>query len=52
MLLLPVLEKEKNKNGGADGLLLSQRKREKPSVERKKCSGEDSGQVGGDGSSG
>jgi hypothetical protein len=48
MLLLLVLEKEKNKNGGADGLLPSQRKKEKQSVEREKCGGEDGGQAGGD----
>ena len=48
MLLLSVLEKEENKNGGADGQLPLWRKREKQSVEREKCCGEDGYQVGAD----
>jgi hypothetical protein len=53
MLFLPVLEKEENENGGADGLLkllllLLWRKREKQSVEREKCGGEDGDQADGD----
>jgi len=46
MLLLPVLEKEENENG-ADDLLPLWRKREKKSVEREKCGGEDGCRVGG-----
>jgi len=41
MLLLPVLEKEENKNGDVDKLLQLWRKREKQSMEREKCDGED-----------
>jgi hypothetical protein len=41
MLLLPMLEKEENENGGTDRLLPLWRKREKQSVEREKCGGED-----------
>jgi hypothetical protein len=48
MLLLPVLEKEENKNGGADGLLPLWRKREKQSTEMEKCGGEDGCQADGD----
>jgi len=47
MLLLPVLEKEENENGDADELLPQWRKREKKSVERDKCGGEDGCQAGG-----
>jgi hypothetical protein len=47
MLLLQVLEKEENENGGADKLLPLWRKRKKKSVEREKCGGEDGYQVGG-----
>ena len=35
MLLLPMLEKEENENGGVDGLLPLWRKSEKQSVERR-----------------
>ena len=52
MLLLPVLEKEENENGDADELLPQWRKREKKSVEREKCGGEDGCQAGGDSVSG
>jgi hypothetical protein len=51
MLFLSVLKKEENENGGVDGLLKLLplwRKREKQSVEREKCGGEDGDQVGGD----
>jgi hypothetical protein len=51
MLFLSMLEKEENKNGGADGLLKMLplwRKREKQSVEREKCGGEDGDQASGD----
>ena len=47
MLLLPVLEKEENENGDADELLPQWRKREKKSVVREKCGGEDGCQAGG-----
>jgi hypothetical protein len=47
MLLLPVLEKEENENGGADELLSLWRKREKKSMEMEKCGGEDGCQAGG-----
>jgi hypothetical protein len=48
VLLLPILEKEENENGGAGGLLPLWRKKEKQSVERDKCGGEGGGQAGGD----
>jgi hypothetical protein len=48
MLLLPVLEKEENENGGVDGLLPLWRKWEKQSTEREKCGGEDGCQADGD----
>ena len=47
-VLLPVLEKEENKNGGVNGLLPLWRKREKQSIEREKCGGEDGCQAGVD----
>jgi len=40
VLLLPILEKEENKNDGVDGLLPLWRKKEVLSVERNKCGGE------------
>ena len=40
LLLLPILEKEENENGGADGLLPLWRKKDELSVERDKCGGE------------
>jgi hypothetical protein len=49
LLLLPVLEKEENKNGGVDGLLPLWRKREKQSVKREKCGGEGGGQADDEG---
>jgi len=48
MLLLLVLEKEENKNDGADELLPLWRKREKQSMEREKCGGEDGCLAGSD----
>jgi hypothetical protein len=47
LLLLPILEKEENENGGADRLLPLWRKKEELSVERDKCGGEDSRRAGG-----
>jgi hypothetical protein len=47
MLLLPVLEKEENENGGADRLLPLWRKKEELSVERDKCGGEGGRRAGG-----
>ena len=47
MLLLPVLEKEEKENGGVDELLSLWRKREKKSMEREKCAGEDGCQASG-----
>jgi len=40
VLLLPILEKEENEYGGADGLLPLWRKKEELSVERDKFGGE------------
>jgi len=48
MLLLPVLEREENKNDSANKLLPLWRKRQKQSEERKKYGGEDGCQASGD----
>jgi len=40
LLLLPIREKEENKNGGVDWLLPPWRKKEELSVERDNCAGE------------
>ena len=47
VLLLPVLEKEENKNSGADCLLPPWRKKKELSVERDKCGGEGGRRAGG-----
>jgi len=47
LLLLPILEKEENENGGADGLLPLWRKNDELSVERDKCGGEGGRRAGG-----
>ena len=46
-VLLPILEKEENENGGADGLLPLWRKKDELSVERDKCGGEGGRRAGG-----
>jgi hypothetical protein len=47
VLLLPILEKEENENGGVDWLLPPWRKKEELSVERDKCGGEGGRRAGG-----
>jgi hypothetical protein len=47
VLLLPILEKEENKNGSLDWLLPPWRKKKELSAERDKCGGEGGRRAGG-----